>query len=112
MASNGVALNRYAELAAELEAIAKDPPSELLQDDQLRKRLLLASQAIVPQIEAPGESFLRVIYTVRSFVLIQMDPILTMIGSHANLWLQGLESIFICSKCLAIANSRLILQTS
>lgn len=62
-----MASSKYAELAAQLEAIAKDPPAELLQDDQVRKRLMDASHAIIPQIEAPGESFLRVIYTVSSF---------------------------------------------
>ncbi|KAF2232272.1 o-methyltransferas-like protein [Viridothelium virens] len=53
----------YSTLVSELESIAQDPPSEVLQDDRLRGRLLKAAQNIVPQIEKPNETTQRIIYT-------------------------------------------------
>ncbi|KAI1763790.1 hypothetical protein GGR53DRAFT_466925 [Hypoxylon sp. FL1150] len=48
-----------------LESLATDPsaiPSELHSDDQLRKRLLLAIERLVPELETPAETCQRVFY--------------------------------------------------
>ncbi|KAI9711458.1 MAG: hypothetical protein M1820_002021 [Bogoriella megaspora] len=55
--------DKYWRLVQTLEDITRNPPTELLQDDSLRTRLLRALQGVVPEIEKPNDTTQRVLYS-------------------------------------------------
>lgn len=60
-----------------LEKVAADPQAAteaFHADNQLRKRLLLAAQKAIPELETPGEASQRILYNVSRFIIATVEP--------------------------------------
>jgi demethylsterigmatocystin 6-O-methyltransferase len=78
-------MSQYSQLADQLEALIESPPTELLDDEPVRKRILQAATRIVPEISKPEDTAQRIVYT-------SLEVMAARIGNNLGLFHKLIES--------------------